>query len=124
MKNLKYVGILYGIFSVLGRLVSGLHLEEPRDGGKAEAELLEQGLVVGKTKLQSGPVERVQTRVGCGGDGVGALGVRLLPPEKLGDVKQLMCHLLYWGKPTFGLKVERKSSNRLQGCFSISPFQA
>lgn len=60
MKNLKYVGILYGIFSVLGRLVSGLHLEEPRDGGKAEAELLEQGLVVGKTKLQSGSVERVQ----------------------------------------------------------------
>ena len=60
MKNLKYVGILYGIFSVLGRLVSGLHLEEPRDGGEAEAELLEQGLVVGKTKLQSGSVERVQ----------------------------------------------------------------
>ena len=112
------------IFSIEGKLVSGLHLEEPRDGGEAEAELLEQGLVVGKTKLQSGPVERVQTRVGCGGDGVGALGVRLLPPEKLGDVKQLMCHLLYWGKPTFGLKVERKSSNRLQGCFSISPFQA
>ena len=83
------------IFSIEGKLVSGLHLEEPRDGGEAEAELLEQGLVVGKTKLQSGPVERVQTRVGCGGDGVGALRVRLLPPEKLGEVKQLICHLLY-----------------------------
>ena len=83
---------MYGIYSVL---VSGLHLEEPRDGGEAEAELLKQGLVVGKTKLQSGPVERIQARVGCRGDGVGALGVRLLPSEKLGDVKQLMCHLLY-----------------------------
>ena len=112
---------MYGIYSVL---VSGLHLEEPRDGGEAEAELLKQGLVVGKTKLQSGPVERVQARVGCGGDGVGALRVRLLPPEKLDGVEQLICHLLYWGKPTDGLKVERKSSNRLQGCFSISPFQA
>ena len=48
------------IFSIEGKLVSGLHLEEPRDGGEAEAELLEQGLVVGKTKLQSGSVERVQ----------------------------------------------------------------
>ena len=124
MKNLKYVGLLYRRYSVLGRLVSGLHPEEPRDGGEAEAELLEQGLVVGKTKLQSGPVERIQARVGCGADGVGALGVRLLPPEKLDVVVQLICHLLYWGKPTAGLKVERKSSNRLQGCFSISPFQA
>ena len=59
MKNLKYVGILYGIFSVLGRLVSGLHLEEPRDGGEAEAELLEQGLMVGHTKLESRPMERI-----------------------------------------------------------------
>ena len=67
--------------------LSGLHLEEPRDGGEAEAELLEQGLVVGKTKLQSGPVERIQARVGCRGDGVRALGVRLLPSEKLGEVK-------------------------------------
>ena len=95
MKNLKWVIILYRIYSVLGRLVSGLRLEEPGDGGEAEAELLKQGLVVGKTKLQSGPVERVQARVGCGGDGVGALGIRLLPPEKLDDVELLICHLLY-----------------------------
>ena len=81
---------MYGIYSVL---VSGL--EEPRDGGEAEAELLEQGLVVGETKLQSGPVERVQARVGRGGDGVGALGVSLLPSEKLDNAKQLICHLLY-----------------------------
>ena len=95
MKNLKYVGLLYRIYSVLSRLVSGLHLEEPRDSGEAEAELFEQGLVVGKTKLQSGPVERVQARVGRGGDGVGALGVSLLPSEKLDNAKQLICPLLY-----------------------------
>ena len=47
-------------FDYLNPSLSGLHLEEPRDGGEAEAELLEQGLVVGKTKLQSGSVERVQ----------------------------------------------------------------
>ena len=46
-----------GVALVHGWLVGRLHLEEPGDRREAEAELLEQGLMVGQTKLEGRPME-------------------------------------------------------------------
>ena len=42
-----------------GCLIGRLHFEEPGHGRGAEAELLQQGLVVGQPKLEGGTVEGV-----------------------------------------------------------------
>ena len=71
-----------GVALVHGRLVRCLHLKEPGDCRKAEAQLLEQGLVVGQTKLEGRPVERIQAGVGRRGDRVVASRVCLLPSDQ------------------------------------------
>ena len=50
---------LQGVALKHGCLIGRLHFEEPGHGRVAEAELLQQGLVVRQPKLEGGPVEGV-----------------------------------------------------------------